>query len=127
MENTITDRLPFKKECSLEKRKELSEKIRNAHPDRVPVIVEKHIKSKTLPNLSKRKFLAPGDLTFAQFLMSVREHIRTNSSEAIFWSVGDKSMSSNSKFMDQIYSQYKDEDGFLYVNYIEQDAFGKNK
>ena len=40
-----------------EKRTRLAAKIRAAHPDRVPVIVEKHARSKLIPDISKRKYV----------------------------------------------------------------------
>jgi hypothetical protein len=39
-----------------EKRVRLAAKIRSAHPDRVPVIVEKHARSKLIADISKRKY-----------------------------------------------------------------------
>merc|ERR1712000_161275 len=74
-ESGSIDRVPFKQENSLEKRTRLAAKIRAAHPDRVPVIVEKHARSKLIPDISKRKFLAPGDIAVTQLISEIRKHI----------------------------------------------------
>jgi len=121
---TTENRLPFKKENSLEKRKELSGKIRAAHPDRVPVIVERHPSSTLLPEIPKRKFLAPGDITVGQFVVEIRKHIKLRPEEAIFWFVNGKALALGGTLMSQVYEQHKDEDGFLYVVYAGQDFFG---
>eukprot|EP01087_Luapelamoeba_hula_P002027 TRINITY_DN117_c0_g1_i1.p2 TRINITY_DN117_c0_g1~~TRINITY_DN117_c0_g1_i1.p2 ORF type:complete len:130 (-),score=17.04 TRINITY_DN117_c0_g1_i1:651-1040(-) len=122
--NTDQQRLPYKQENSFEKRAGLSAKIRRAHPDRVPVIVERHAKNTTVPDIQKRKFLAPGDITVAQFVSEIRKHIQLKPEEAIWLFVNGSALPHSAAVMSQIYEQHKDEDGFLYIVYSGQDLFG---
>ena len=57
----------FKIEHTLEKRKNESSRIRDKYPDRIPVIVERANKS-DMPEIDKKKYLVPGDLTVGQFV-----------------------------------------------------------
>ena len=43
-------------------RREESQKIRRKYPDRIPVVVEK-VSTSSIPDIDKRKFLVPSDLT----------------------------------------------------------------
>ena len=43
-------------------RREESQKIRRKYPDRIPVVVEK-VSNSSIPDIDKRKFLVPSDLT----------------------------------------------------------------
>ena len=49
-----------------------SERIRGKYPDRIPVICEKNEKS-NVPDIDKKKFLVPGDLTVAHFILVIRK------------------------------------------------------
>lgn len=50
--------------------------IREQYADRVPVIVERNPTSRNLPDIDKKKFLAPADITVAKFISEIRKHIR---------------------------------------------------
>ena len=65
----------FKDEFPLESRVSESTRIRSKYPDRVPCIVEKAEKS-DIPNIDKKKFLVPCDLTIGQFVYVIRKRIR---------------------------------------------------
>eukprot|EP01121_Diplochlamys_sp_Union-15-3_P019896 TRINITY_DN7602_c0_g1_i2.p1 TRINITY_DN7602_c0_g1~~TRINITY_DN7602_c0_g1_i2.p1 ORF type:complete len:138 (-),score=38.21 TRINITY_DN7602_c0_g1_i2:49-414(-) len=113
----------FKTEHSLEKRKEVASKIRAKWSDRLPVIVEKAPKSDA-PEIDKKKFLVPQDITVGKFVYEIRKHMTTLSPEkAIFLFVND-SLPPSSAVMSQVYERYKDEDGFLYITYSGENTFG---
>ena len=54
--------LSFKHFNLTDSRREESQKIRRKYPDRIPVVVEK-VSSSSIPDIDKRKFLVPSDLT----------------------------------------------------------------
>lgn len=64
----------YKEDHPFEYRKKEGEKIRKKYPDRVPVIVEKAPKAR-VPDLDKRKYLVPSDLTVGQFYFLIRKRI----------------------------------------------------
>merc|ERR1719295_1752580 len=103
----------FKEENTFEQRAAEAGKIRNKYPERIPVIVEKAPKSQ-VPDIDKRKFLVPSDISVAQFVWIIRKRVQMPSEKALFLFVG-KVLPQTSASMGQIYEEHKDEDGFLYV------------
>jgi GABA(A) receptor-associated protein len=66
-----------------EKRKSEAERIRAKYPDRVPVICEKADRSE-IPDIDKKKYLVPADLTVGQFHYVIRKRIQLAPEKALF-------------------------------------------
>lgn len=66
-----------------EKRKSEAERIRAKYPDRVPVICEKADRS-DIPDIDKKKYLVPADLTVGQFHYVIRKRIQLAPEKALF-------------------------------------------
>ena len=111
---------PYKNQITLEKRLEQSNKIMEKYPNRLPIICDV---SKKLPPLDKHKYLIPYDLKSESFMYIIRRRIELNQEQAMYFFVGDKLLHTN-KFMSEIYDNYKDEDGFLYVYACAETTFG---
>ncbi|KAH6777255.1 Ubiquitin-like superfamily protein [Perilla frutescens var. frutescens] len=112
----------FKLEHPLEKRQVESTRIREKYPDRIPVIVEKAERS-DVPDIDKKKYLVPADLTVGQFVYVVRKRIKLSAEKAIFIFVKDM-LPPTASLLSAIYDEYKDEDGFLYMTYSGENTFG---
>lgn len=67
----------------IEKRKSEAERIRAKYPDRVPVICEKADRS-DIPDIDKKKYLVPADLTVGQFHYVIRKRIQLAPEKALF-------------------------------------------
>ena len=117
--NTIT----FKTQHSFEKRKAEADKIRAKYADRVPVIVEKNSRSGDAPDIDKKKYLVPSDLTAGQFLYVIRKRMKLTPENAIFIFMNN-SLPPSGDLMSQLYKNHRDEDGFLYVTYSGESTFG---
>jgi len=115
-------RSSFKQEHDLEKRKAEAARIRDKYPDRIPVIVEKAERS-DIPNIDKKKYLVPADLTVGQFVYVIRKRIKLSAEKAIFIFVNNV-LPPTAAIMSSIYDEHKDEDGFLYVTYSGENTFG---
>ena len=114
----------FKMEHSMESRQAESGRIRGKYPDRIPVICERCPQSnKDVPDIDKKKYLVPADLTLGQFIYVVRKRIKMHAEKALFLFVDGK-MPPTSEIMANIYDTHKDEDGFLYVSYSGENTFG---
>ena len=75
----------FENEHELTMRIQESKRIREKYPDRIPVIVEKSENSpESLPDIDKRKFLVPQDLTMGQLVFVIRKRIKLDPNTAIF-------------------------------------------
>jgi len=115
-------RSSFKAEHPQEKRQAEASRIRNKYPDRIPVIVERAEKS-DIPDIDKKKYLVPADLTVGQFVFVIRKRIKLSAEKAIFIFVRNV-LPPTAAMMSAIYDEHKDDDGFLYLTYSGENTFG---
>ena len=81
-------------------------------------------RTESLPNLDKKKYLVP-DLTYSQFLGVVRKRLKLEPEKAMYMFVGDEEeLPPNGVTMNELYEQFKDEDGFLYFSVAGLSVFG---
>ena len=113
----------FQQEYTFTQRKEESDRVLSKYPDRVPIICEKSIRSKIM-DLDKKKYLVPDNLTAGQLVYIIRNRLCLPSEKAIFLFIGNSIPPSSCSLRD-IYEQYKDKDGFLYIQYNEENVFGE--
>ncbi|XP_013775355.2 microtubule-associated proteins 1A/1B light chain 3C-like [Limulus polyphemus] len=116
--------ITFKQRRSLSKRIQEVADIRVKFPNKIPVVVERFFKESYLPSLNKTKFLVPQELTMSQFVTIIRNRLQLSANQAFFLFIDNKSMASMSRTLAEVYSENKDEDGFLYVTYASQEMFG---
>ena len=108
-----------------EKRQAEAARIREKYHDRIPVIVEKAEKS-DIPDIDKKKYLVPADLTVGQFVYVIRKRIKLSPEKAIFIFVNNV-LPPTAALMSSIYEEHKDEDGFLYIVYSGENTFGSGE
>mmetsp|Transcript_73958 Transcript_73958/g.85849 ORF Transcript_73958/g.85849 Transcript_73958/m.85849 type:complete len:127 (+) Transcript_73958:10-390(+) len=113
----------FKSESSEEDRKEQSKKIREKNPDKIPIICEKHAKSK-LENLDKSKFLVTDQYKVYQFIHLLRKRINLKQEEALYLFVNGRTLLKSDSKISEVYERHKDSDGFLYIEFCEYSSFG---
>ena len=114
----------FKIKYSFEHRFSESQRVLHLYPDRIPIICEKS-NQLHLPDIDKSKYLVPWDLTIGQFIYVIRQRLHLKPEEAIFLFIGN-TMSSSSTIIGELYSYYKDPDGFLYIQYSKENTFGSS-
>lgn len=117
--------MSFKSKNSFKSRSDESKRIMEKYPDRFPIICEKanNKNNKDIPLIDKNKYLIPQDLTIGQFVYVIRNRIKLPAEKAIFLFVGGI-IPSNSEIISNVYNQYKDNDGFLYITYSGESVFG---
>ncbi|CAI2376045.1 unnamed protein product [Moneuplotes crassus] len=111
------------KQKDIEMRKLECEKLRYKYPDRIPIICEKYTTSR-LEDLVKEKYLVPNELAAFQFMYIIRKRIKLAETEALFFFVNGKYMLKTDTLMTDIYEEYKDSDGFLYITYADENISG---
>ena len=85
------------------------------------MICEKVEKS-DIATIDKKKYLVPADLTVGQFVYVIRKRIKLSPEKAIFIFV-DEVLPPTAALMSSIYEEHKDEDGFLYITYVDSSTF----
>ncbi|KAN0040265.1 hypothetical protein ACTA71_012155 [Dictyostelium dimigraforme] len=113
----------FKNDHPLDKRREVAERIRSKYLDRIPVIVEKAPRSDA-PDIDKKKYLVPADITVGKFVYEIRKHMTKVSAEKAIYLFVNNTIPPTAALISQIYERYKDEDGFLYITYSGENTFG---
>jgi GABA(A) receptor-associated protein len=113
----------FKREFSFQVRIEESSRVLAKYPDRRPIICEKAIHQNDLPDIDKKKYLVPYDLTIGQFIYVIRKRMNLRPEEGIFLFINNQIVSGTS-IIGHIYEGSKDPDGFLYVKYTKENVFG---
>ena len=111
----------FKSKHSFEKRKGESERIISQYPTRIPLIVERY--NKSLPQIDRKKYLVPEDLSMTNLLYVIRKRLKITSEKSIFLFINEKIVPM-SRQVDYVYNKYQDEDGFLYIKYCAENTFG---
>jgi hypothetical protein len=112
----------FKTTNPLLLRKTQSKKIIEAYPGKIPIIMTR-CENTQLPLLRKNRFLVPEQFSVGQLLNVLRNKLEVNSSIALFLVVNGKLVNSSKKMI-QLYEEYDDEDGFLYIHYVDHEVFG---
>ena len=118
----LNENFKYKKLKSFEHRFKESTQIMQKYPNRIPIIIEKNELSK-IQEIDKTKFLTPTDLTISQFICVIRKRIKLNHHESIFIFINNN-IPCTSSFIGQVYDEFKDDDGFLYINYSSENVFG---
>ena len=111
----------FKKSHSYEQRKEESDRILVKYPNRIPIIVERY--NKGTPQIDRKKYLAPEDLSMANFLYVIRKRLKLTPEKSIFLFINNKIVNMT-QLLSEVYDKHGDEDGFLYIKYCEESTFG---
>lgn len=113
----------YKEKISFEERCTESRRIIEKFPGRIPVIVERSSRDNAVPRLDKEKFLVPCDLTTAQFVYIIRKRLSLPSEMALFLFINGV-LPTTGTLLKELYSIYKDRDGFLYAQYSGENTFG---
>ena len=114
--------LSYKNIYTFDKRRNEARRILNKYPDRIPIICER-AKNQDLPLINKNKYLVTYDITIGQVICVIRNRMNLPSEFAIFLLV-DGHIPASASMIGELYEQYKDDDGFLYIEYFQENTFG---
>ena len=114
--------LPFRHRLTCEQRIKEYRKIRDKKPEYTPVIVERG--NRETPQIDKEKFLVHDNLVVSQFLHVLRRRLSMKSSDALFLLCNNRVLVGEQTLKHISNTTPPSEDGFLYVTYTLENAFG---
>ena len=114
----------FKEKHSFEKRLEESTRIKEKYPNRVPIICEKWGNDPDVPEIDRKKYLVPTDLSIGNFMYVIRKRIHLSPEKSIYLFINNLVMPTISTTFAELYDSHKHKDGFLYIYYAGESTFG---
>ena len=92
------------------------------YPNRIPVIIETfHKDTQRIPH---NKLLIPKEMTMGQLVYLIRQKIYLDPKDSIYIFVDKNVLPPVSKNISELYAEYRDTDGFLYLSYTRENTFG---
>jgi GABA(A) receptor-associated protein len=104
---------------------EESKRIRIKYPSRIPTLI--FPKSNMEPQLDKNKYLVPLDLMLSSLITVVRSRLGLTKEKAILFVIKKGTqvfIPHGDQLVGFLYDMYKDENGFLFINYFIENTYG---
>ena len=115
----------FKDKTSFDERIAQSNNIKQKYPDKIPIIIERSKRDRKLLDLDKIKYLVPNNITVMDCIAILRRRLNLSSTESIYmFCPGYNIILAGTQSIDELYNKYKDDDGFLYIEYCCENTFG---
>uniref|UniRef100_A0A914WH20 Uncharacterized protein n=2 Tax=Plectus sambesii TaxID=2011161 RepID=A0A914WH20_9BILA len=118
-------RRSYKQRKSFEIRRSEADEIMRRFPDKIPILIERFKNETVLPQIDKMKFLVPADVTAGQLILLVRERLKVTSSQtSMYLLVNGRQLPCVTITTREMYEQYHDKDGFVYLSYSSHECYG---
>lgn len=98
-----------------------SEEILKLHNNKVPIII--NLPDNSSIELDKLKYIVPKDITIQQLHCILTKYIKKNEKQSVILFINN-TMPISSQSIGNIYNQFKDKDGFLYITLRKENTFG---
>ena len=124
MENDqLTPQITFRNLPQEEKKLKL-ERMLLKSPNKIPIIFEKHERSRLNCNKADIKFLSDENIKLGFFIEQVRTILTLEKNEALYFSCSEETVLSPDIIIGDLYKKYREEDGYLYIQFTELASFG---
>ena len=98
-----------------------SEDILKLHKNKVPIIID--TSHSPCIQLEKSKYIVPRDISVQQFHCIINKYIHTNKKQSLILFINNI-LPVSSESIGNIYNEFKDKDGFLYITLRKENTFG---
>ena len=98
------------------------QRIRERYPGRIPIFVTR-ASNANIPDIPKKKYLAPAHISVGQFIYVIRKQINLAPEQALFIFV-DNTLPAASTTLAEVYDKHKSLDGALRMVYTSESTFG---
>jgi len=112
----------FLKTYTHEQRLRESRRLIIKYDDRVPILIKPG--NAHTPEVDKFKYLVPHTLKVSEFANVIRKKVKLRSFQALFIFVGNGILPPMNSTIYDVYNEYQNEDGFLYITYSLENTFG---
>ena len=102
-----------------------SNRIRLKYPNRIPTLI--YPKSHQEPQIDKNKYLVPLDLMLSSLIAVVRSRLGLTKEKVILFIIKKGTqvfIPHGDQLIGFLYDMYRDENGFLFINYFIENAYG---
>ena len=114
------DEYSFKLENDEDSRKIISEKMIQSFPNHIPIIFQAVSKG-----AKSSKILINDTMRVYHLMIKIRLSMKLTNTESVFLFIDNKILLQSDWILSNVYSKYKESDGFLYIKCSLHDAFGK--
>uniref|UniRef100_A0AC34F0G3 Autophagy-related protein n=1 Tax=Panagrolaimus sp. ES5 TaxID=591445 RepID=A0AC34F0G3_9BILA len=121
---TALNNLKYREKLSFCCRKSESASITSKFDDKIPVIIERFRNEKRLPELDRCQFAVPKFATVGQLQHVIKQRLGDFQRMAVYVVVANRELPSLTTRLSDLYTKYRDDDGFLYITFSSEDAFG---
>ena len=97
------------------------QELKEKFPKCVPVVVKGGKSIKLSPELKIKKFAVPGTLTIFQFYQKVRNLLKLQDTDCLYFTVNESTNTMMSFTFNEIYEEYKDQNGYISISYHDED------
>ena len=92
--------------------------ILEKYPTSVPIIIKKNN-----VNIRNKKFIVPKEIMLSEFITILRKKMELTEKEALYI-LFNNSLCPTAEYIERIYEQHADEDGYLYATITKENTFG---
>ena len=114
----------FKSKISHTERVDMTSNAIKKYPDRVPLYVYGVNELQGKEGENGTKYMCPLDMIMCRLITIIKESNGINECEAIYLLTDGAKLIPGTSTIGSLYREYKDDDGFMYVEFKKENVFG---
>uniref|UniRef100_A0AC34Q104 Autophagy-related protein n=1 Tax=Panagrolaimus sp. JU765 TaxID=591449 RepID=A0AC34Q104_9BILA len=124
LSNILPRNATYREKLSFCCRKSESSLLLSQFEDKIPVIIQRFKSEKRLPELDNCQFVVPKKTTVGQLQHIIKQRLGNFKNSAIYVLVANRELPCLTTTVAELYSKFRDDDGFLYISFSSEDCYG---